>query len=415
MALAPSYPYFLPLSYAGVVGKEMASRYSPSTASSYNLTSAVSTQTVKIGGGEVVKCATYFEDFTGGENGNKALEEDLEDITRRKVEDFLGIFDEGVGEVEEREEMTVNGMVQDVLEGLDTVCAVNHAGWWSYEWCHEGAVKQFHVATREVKNDGRTKEESFLETIIKIGEFKSRRVEFRDKQGSVRIISTVENNAEGRTMAKEAEKVKIRERFQGGELCDEAGGKPRSSTVVFMCCLDVDVGGKKSVIEALKRPEIPAWFLSIEETSMCSYTANVCLQKLCTPLDREKNVASSPTMSRKRSEEPKEDMSYEEIIDRDMRNFCVQKTDGWWTYEFCWRGGGRQVSEGGEPSELPNVDLYDNLNPPTCRFAPRPPLPPTPSQPSSTKTLWSTRRPVNRSTKRQLRTAWESARRRGPR
>jgi len=59
-----------------------------------------------------------------------------------------GVMDAGLdvkGSADESQETHVPRHVLDAVSKLNNICAQIHQGWWSYEWCHENDVSQFHV------------------------------------------------------------------------------------------------------------------------------------------------------------------------------------------------------------------------------------------------------------------------------
>eukprot|EP00520_Triparma_pacifica_P006383 CAMPEP_0118646668 /NCGR_PEP_ID=MMETSP0785-20121206/8186_1 /TAXON_ID=91992 /ORGANISM="Bolidomonas pacifica, Strain CCMP 1866" /LENGTH=777 /DNA_ID=CAMNT_0006538691 /DNA_START=63 /DNA_END=2396 /DNA_ORIENTATION=+ len=387
-------PHVLPLRYHGPISPSLLSSYNHSNAGDYDLTDAVVTQSFYVGDAGFLRCATYFEDpfdeervgYTiVGEGSNRDLDMAIAAETRRRLGDYFGTDGEdedhygfdGSGEEEEGEDKPfLADVVEEVIDSLDTVCAINHAGWWSYEWCHEATVKQFHIGTKTVKEKGKVKEENFLESVMNIGNWRGRSVKY---DGHVTINEWV-GHPEGSVNNPEfhdVEKIQIVEHYTGGEKCPpEMRSRPRATDVVYQCCLDIDVKGRKSVSQALERSDVPAWFLEVGEAQPCKYVATICVQELCTisevtRQEFQKNIKAGiedtealrlvEQIVKEKMEKWKrkeltdktlatngmstDGMSPTEIIDRDMKNTCVQKGEGWWTYEFCWRNGGRQFHQ----------------------------------------------------------------------
>lgn len=60
------------------------------------------------------------------------------------------------------------GEIVAALEKLNGICSQIHLGWWSYEWCHNEHVRQFHVGIKEGGKNGGSYE---VEDVTMVGHF----------------------------------------------------------------------------------------------------------------------------------------------------------------------------------------------------------------------------------------------------
>jgi len=77
------------------------------------------------------------------ENGNGAeLSSDVLDSPQKKTTKTKAM-------VKQEPKTNIPENVKMALARLKGVCSQIHHGWWSYEWCHEGDVTQFHVEIKQ--------------------------------------------------------------------------------------------------------------------------------------------------------------------------------------------------------------------------------------------------------------------------
>ena len=232
------------------------------------------------------------------------------------------------------------------LRRLAGVCLVHKAGWWTYRWCHEGEVRQFHTASDgTVEADWSLgafhpkQSDTALRTMmaakgwdarsagdrLREREKARRQAEVKEKEESKRGASEGEGEEEG-----EKEKGDDRspghaplghypQQFVGGQNCDETG-KGRRTEVRFLCCQgtasaagaatgtssvhlkhsaaaaaaaggggggmeggDSD-NGDPSFSTAAEQDVIGlVSFHSLSEPDLCTYEFNVCTPLVCVP------------------------------------------------------------------------------------------------------------------------------------
>lgn len=137
-----------------------------------------------------------------------------------------------------------------LLVSLRQTCLDLPTGWWTYRYCYKQHVRQIHVG-----------EGSQVETDWSLGQYKS-----------------TEHNA---ALRSRDPLYFVSQFYEGGQPCDE-NNKHRSTEVRLQCC-----PGKS-------HNKAPA-FDSIQEPSLCTYVAKVCVPALCkAPLAQPPPPAAAP-------------------------------------------------------------------------------------------------------------------------
>ena len=176
------------------------------------------------------------------------------------------------------------------LKDLEGICADFRLGWWSYRWCHKQQVTQFHKET-----DG-----SAVGKTTNIGIFDPERT---------KIQKEVKGSGTG---------TSVTYFFTKGSAkgCTDAVAG-RTAEVTLSCCRKVDTQHADSVIQ----------LSSFKETETCKYEFKLCTSLLCKSSD-PRAEQKAPTIRQ---------------LLKPLENVCMQKHDGWWTYDFCYRQHIRQV------------------------------------------------------------------------
>jgi hypothetical protein len=255
------------------------------------------------------------------------------------------------------------------LTKLTGLCAQLHpSSWWSYEWCHQHTVKQFHV---KISKSGNGKIKKFeLEDITNLGSYSGRRIEVAmetkgDDAGSDKGHTI--DLAQGRK-----EIGRVVDTFVGGDNCPDTGN-PRVTEATFRCCSDRYIARNKGGV--LKNgnqvdTDIVSVFQATEADDLvCHYNITLCTPLLCDDYDDGEGTGGSASKSKdKKSDQSSaldkliensvdssfnknkhlnleldpaeaEKMSVVEILERTFGksgNFCIRsQTGGWWSYEFC--------------------------------------------------------------------------------
>ena len=112
---------------------------------------------------------------------------------------------------EETEQSPRNISVTDVLARFRRKCVAFPVDWWSYEWCHQQEVRQFHVEPTKRAKAKRSPDWS-------LGMF--------DKYDV--------------TLDSDGTPTEVIEYFSGGQICDE-NGEMRKAEVILRMALEVDI------------------------------------------------------------------------------------------------------------------------------------------------------------------------------
>ena len=208
----------------------------------------------------------------------------------------------------------------EALGQLDGSCAYLNQGWWTYEWCHRRHVRQFHLEAQ-----ARSPEWS-------LGDYT--RTELEDDDGGA--ASSVDA-AGSEALSRAVDVFDV-----GGQRCDETG-TGRSSTVHFRCC-DGPKPGKATKGKRKRAAGAEAFITSVDEVALCSYAFAVCSPSLCSP--------SSPNATAS-------------LLLKALEGVCLQRHEGWWSFEFCYKKGARQFH-----ARLPRVETTPPRGPRAFRGRP---------------------------------------------
>jgi len=192
--------------------------------------------------------------------------------------------------------LTDDEFVDDLDDDIEYFCGVFHKGWWSYEWCHNRSIKQFHMSVSESKRDeskaGTNEVRLSVEDIISLGEFKRREISIVGGSGD------------------EFPKIVATDHYEEGEDCE---GKQRGAVVSLSCTAVCEIGAPLGA-----SGNAPAQILSIVEDETCRYQIDVCTPLLCADQFKLANKAKS---SKK---------SIRGMIERSLLGtMCMQKQSGW--------------------------------------------------------------------------------------
>ena len=236
----------------------------------------------------------------------------------------------------------------DAWEQLRGFCSQLHIGWWSYEWCHDYQVRQFHVDVSpdptaadghkykivdvttighyqgiteivnprgiydgEVKkglsvaydlgDDNKMKELSRLVHGPKEDEEYSKPFYDREKDMKTVMPNRLKNELQKFKTA-QYERLGnsggiVKQHFAHGDMCDEVGIL-REVDVEYRCCTGEEIthwlNAKRKPTDA-KTDEVPrAVLVSVQEDETCVYRAKVCTPLLCPEALLQAEVAPSP-------------------------------------------------------------------------------------------------------------------------
>jgi len=213
--------------------------------------------------------------------------------------------------------------IQRQLLKLSGMCSELHLDWWSYQWCHERGVTQFHIDeirshSRDVKGEKSTNVEEYvsnnynnkrlsknsnrgndvpavtregdisltksinyqIEDSISVGMYMKRKISVNTKA----VPEPNPNDSEGRVFSGLINVVDI---FDDGEWCHEAGSY-RSVIVILRCCTDDELADNMIWLNKYKESDeyvkkTFALLHKVEESKedICKYSALVCTNVLC--------------------------------------------------------------------------------------------------------------------------------------
>lgn len=194
--------------------------------------------------------------------------------------------------VSERGGSKGNGSVISSSRPRPGRCAVLNRGWWNYEWCHGGGVRQFHV---DAPTGVEAPSWSLGATLLDRGlvEREVPPVVGGGERGRRRCSSPTPPPPHPPTLPSAAAAYYFTSHFfRGGQHCDETG-KGRSTEVQFFCCSQSlatgACGGSVPAAAPLPHAFPPSssssapTIESVEEPATCKYVMRVCLPTLCVP------------------------------------------------------------------------------------------------------------------------------------
>jgi hypothetical protein len=115
------------------------------------------------------------------------------------------------------------------LKELSGLCGQIHKGWWSYEWCNQNQVSQFHI---DIEDDSST---VTISNVSSLGKYTSRAT-FVDLQN-------LPPNYKAEDIP---ELARVTDIFRNGDLCEESNRR-RTTHVHYMCCSGRYMARKKGL------------------------------------------------------------------------------------------------------------------------------------------------------------------------
>jgi len=250
------------------------------------------------------------------------------------------------------------------LTKLSGLCAQLHpSSWWSYEWCHQEAIKQFHV--KVTKNSNGMIKKFEIEHVTNLGSFSGRRIEVATNDDDE--VDSDKGHSKDLTLGRK-EIGRVIDTFVGGDACPETG-KPRVTEATFRCCSKRHIARNKGGVlkngDQVDTDIISVFEATEDENLVCHYNITLCTPLLCDDYDDGDGTGNDASKSKeekssafsaldavfgKRNADRKkinleldpeeaEKMSVVEILERTFGkpgDFCMRsQTAGWWAYEFC--------------------------------------------------------------------------------
>ena len=240
------------------------------------------------------------------------------------------------------------------LSKLDGVCAQLHQGWWSYEWCHQSKVTQFHV---HVEADATKVSDILLQDETKLGIWSQRQIKLlhtsdtdnekdkdSDEENDDEEESEIDDDSDdddGSSEEKENDNVDVGEGgttasdetttttttktpsktkkqgkynhfsegtpelavvsdiYANGDICVETG-KERMTQVDIRCCSQRVMNRIKGGIlyngKPIKSDTVAIHSLSEKSGTVCVYNITVCTPLLCGNYDDTDTTGSSSSI-----------------------------------------------------------------------------------------------------------------------
>ena len=168
-------------------------------------------------------------------------------------------------------------------KSLRGVCTFLSISYWSYEWCFEGHLIQYHM---EPKNGKYVRN-----PLWSLGQFKhSNLVAQTNTQDQSRKNNLDKDKGNEDSFQMPDEIIEVVEHFDGGQFCDETK-TPRKSVVHIQCCENTKYSNYIQAKDFFNptyytptygnQKQYKATLNEITETSLCVYKAVVCTPFLC--------------------------------------------------------------------------------------------------------------------------------------
>lgn len=239
-------------------------------------------------------------------------------------------------------------IIERRLKTLEGICAQIHKGWWSYEWCYQQEVSQFHIELGADSPLGIS-----ISDISTLGKYDSRS-----------MYTSLENMRPNNLAEDTPELGRVVDVYRKGDICEETN-EPRKTKVNFQCCSDRMMLRRKGLLKKdgkkFESDDIAVMDIKEDPDQVCHYDVTVCTTLLCDEEDMETSPQKKPaantlqglldtaTRHLERAAaggEPKENESIREILQGNLANTCLQSfAGGWWSYELCSFHDVRQYHE----------------------------------------------------------------------
>jgi hypothetical protein len=245
--------------------------------------------------------------------------------------------------------------VTAVLDAVKDDCQVIKRGYWSYEWCHNKHVRQFHVDGGEVTADWSlgvftnaslstspvdaaarragsgigADDVSSTSPGVHISSVSSS-LPNSDTNAGGKLGSSSSSGAEQTRQKRQGGKhggknqhrpTYLRQSFDGGQHCDETKG-PRRTEARLFCCPSAETKGVTGA--PISSHPSTVNFLEVEEVAVCEYVITLCSPMLC-----EAGLYMAEPLD-----------AWEAL--RPLSGMCLFFHMEWWSYEFCFEQKMRQ-------------------------------------------------------------------------
>ena len=321
------------------------------------------------------------DDVMNGMNGHVVVSSSVD-------ENSLPLHIQSQGDVPELEQIVDSiGSIVTYMAHLTGVCSQIHQGWWSYEWCYETKVSQFHI---NFGDQQRGKSDIRLDDVTVIGFYVRREIilgkdkpTVADSPGDSQHPASDDDDDDdrkaenGRNNKTDKDSLEVRmkklakgeipvarvvDSYKNGDFCPETK-KRRAMTVEYRCCSTKAMESLNSAVLYQGTPVNSniAAIVDLAEVETCQYTATVCTPLLCKGKAQQfesfganvgkgknsKTQGSNKVQAVPKKRRPRKDNeSIRETIDRILEDRCLEtKTNEWWAYELCHQHNIRQYHE----------------------------------------------------------------------
>ena len=258
------------------------------------------------------------------------------------------------------------------LSKLVGLCAQLHPGWWSYEYCYQEKVTQFHVSIstkKKTDGSGDTVQDFKLEDVTNLGSFSGRSIKLATDEDTSTAQQQEQEQQQPIDLAQNRKELgRVIENFIGGDSCPDTG-KPRVTQATFRCCSQAYLSKSKGGILKNGKPfetDLVTIFAAADsKEDICHYNITLCTPLLCDDYINDSNEEDgsyfSSTTSASKSETTAEksnkvdqqkkhrinlnldpveaeSMSVIEILQNTFGtdgDFCIRTATGeWWQVSF---------------------------------------------------------------------------------
>ena len=215
-------------------------------------------------------------------------------------------------------EIDVTALLQSFQSQLARICGQIHKGYWSYEWCFEGDVTQFHLEHHKRLNTLTVEQSSSLGTF-------DRRIVHTKELEHMAPNEWMDDDSDSGQQGEIARIVDIH--THNGSPCsgndnnnnnkDDNDAAARSSFIHYQCCSDRVLHKMKSMIHrdgSQIKTNAVAGILQVVEEPTCTYNMTVCTPLLCGSTAQSKAGSSSSSSTDDDDAEDDDSLTLEQTI-----------------------------------------------------------------------------------------------------
>ena len=233
--------------------------------------------------------------------------------------------------------LTLAKDLNERLGQLKGMCARVHLDWWSYQWCHEKDIIQFHVNMDEMVT--RLQDIKF-EDATSLGKFNQREIQI-PKNAAQEDKSP--KNVEKNSAEDASNSPSVKDIFIAGDICPETK-EPRVTEVVYACCPRKEIANRNGLVfkdgKHLATDLLAVQNVFEDKNQVCRYYITLCTPLVCSepPTTDSSNEVKKQKVAL--APEPEaydpaeiEQKSVEEILEmafRRSQKSCIQSVTGAW-------------------------------------------------------------------------------------